>query len=428
MFKNIKTIKWTLFVLVFSIIVFRAINVSVFNCERARNGMLGDGFSDKNTLSSANYFLDSGFTQTSFLPVHDYFPKDTSYHAVIYTHYPALPNILAGFWGVIFQSKSETVLRIIPILLSVFFFFFIFFVLNQWIADEQKSLIGAACLWLANYFICYGDNLHQHVYGELLKWIYVYGLYLYHESTESKKGIWFGLMLIMVAEVNISFEQPVFLGVLTLGFSWIYQKKIFSFTTITAALMVFIGFGLHLYQNANYLGGWQAAIDDMRHAYTFRATGADTVGYIKEREFGWRNLWEIPFDWFNRMERFYVFPGWFMLLVFLLTRKQFKLNYPKLYQIQWALFFASIAWSFVMTQHAFVHGFTNKHFSIWYALTAAICLPIYWQKVKNVFAAKAIVPKTLHGLAIAYALLMFVTQQVWEVWLEFGLLFPNFGR
>ncbi|OYU96009.1 MAG: hypothetical protein CFE21_06250 [Bacteroidetes bacterium B1(2017)] len=428
MLKNYTKLHWVIFIVVFTIVGFRALNISVFNYERARNGLMGDGFSDKNTLSSANYFLDSGFSKTSYLPVHDYFPADTSYHQVVYTHYPALPNILAGFYGVIFQSKSEQVLRIIPILLACFFFFFIYYVLLKWVKDPKKATIGALTLWLANYFIGYADNLHQHLYGEFLKWIYAYGLYVYYESNRQQKGIWIGLLLIMVAEVNISFEQPVYLGILTLGFSLIYQKKVFSFETISAAAMVVLGFALHLLQNAHYFGSWQLAVDDMTKAYTFRATGTETIGYIKEKEFTWKNFPEIPFDWFNRMERFYVFPGWAMLVVFMLSYKQFKQNYPRLFQINWALFFAAITWSFIMSQHAYVHAFTNKHFALCYALTASICLPIYWQKVKTAFQHKEILPKVLHIILIGYALAMFLSQQVWEVWLKFGILFPKFGR
>lgn len=429
MTKKLKNIRWAIFILVFTIVGLRAVNITVFNYERARNGVYGDGFSDKNTLSSAHYFLDSGFTKTSFLPMHDYFPGDTSYYMTIYTHYPPLPNILAGVYAIVFQTKNELALRMVPILLAMFFFFFIFYVLNQLIKDEKNAMIGAACLWLANYFICYADNLHQHLYGELLKWLYVYGLYLYHEQGRNRNGLWALLLLIMVLEVNISFEQPVYLGIATLGFSWIYQKRVFSFTTITAAFMVFFGFALHMVQNAIYFNSMQLAIEDMSRALTFRVTGADTVGYINTfHKYTWRDFWEIPFDWFNRMERYYVFPGWAMLVMFYLTKDQFKKDYPKLYQINWALFFASISWGLVMSQHAYFHGFTNKHFSIWYAITAGICLPIYWNKVRLAFASKLWLAKVGHGLLIAYAIGMFFTQQVWEVWLKFGILFPNFGR
>lgn len=58
-----------------------------------------------------------------------------------------------------------------------------------------------------------------------------------------------------------------------------------------------------------------------------------------------------------------------------------------LYQISWALFFASMAWGLVMSQHAYFHGFTNKHFSIWYALVAGMCFPLYFERVKKAFGS-----------------------------------------
>jgi hypothetical protein len=428
MSKQYKTLQFILFVFVFTIIGYRTINVSVFDSERARDGVFGDGYSDINTISSARYFLDSGFTQTSFLPVHGYFPGDPNYVQSTYTHYPPIPNILAGVYAVVFNSKDETVLRIVPGLLAVVFFFFIFHVLNFWMKDEKKAMIGASCLWLANYFLCYADNLHQHLYGELLKWIYVFCLYLYHESGGKRYGIWVLLMFIMILEVNISFEQPVYLGIATLGFSWIYERKIFSFTTVPAAAMVLFGFGLHMAQNAHYYGSWQMAIDDMTKAYTFRATGVDVEGYINTKKFTWRDAWEIPFDWFNRMERYFAFPGWAMMVIFGLTWKEFKQKYSLLYQISWALFFASIAWGLVMSQHAYFHGFTNKHFSIWYALVAGMCFPIYFERVKKAFGSDRILPKVFHVALMGYGVAMFLTQQVWEGWLRYGVLYPNFGK
>src|SRR6218665_1517338 len=93
-----------IFAFSFLVIIFRVLFASVYDNTRVRNQVYGDGYSDINTLSSAKYFLDSGFTQTTFLPVHDYYPATG--HAQVYTHYPALPNILAGVYATVFQSYS----------------------------------------------------------------------------------------------------------------------------------------------------------------------------------------------------------------------------------------------------------------------------------------------------------------------------------
>lgn len=415
------------FVITYSVSVLRTIKVSALQEGRARSGLLGDGFSDRNTLSSAQYFLDSGFNQTAWLPVHDYFPGDTTVTSVVYTHYPALPNILAGIYATLLGSANEMWLRIFPLILSLLFYFLIFHILSNWLKDPVRATLGALSLTMANYFICWSDNLHQHLYGELLKWLYTWILFRYYEQERKPWTHWLWLLLIMIAEVNISFEQPVFLGILTLGFSWIYQRKIFSFETFTAGMAVGVGFALHLWQNAVYFGSWNEALADMTRAYTFRASGAETVGYVKETEFTWRNFPEIPFLWFNRMERFYVLPGWFVLIIYLWFYNRFRADFPKLFNVHLALFFASIAWTLLMAQHGYVHGFTNKHFSIWYAIAIGVCLPYYFEQLKTDFQQKKSVMMGLHVVMVSYAVIMFLTQQFWEVWLRYGWLYPNFG-
>lgn len=416
-----------IFILCYTIIGFRATKVSIYHETRARNGILGDGFSDINVVSSAKYFLDSGFTQTKWLPVHDYYPESANTPQV-YTHYPALPNILAGMYAKLFNSVNEPLLRLIPVLLSVCFFFFIYFVLNQLLQQQTIALIGSSLLWLGCYFLNFADNLHQHLYGEFLKWIYFYALYVYHRNGSNSLPYVFLLFLLMLVQVNISFEQPVFLGILTVGFSIIYQKSLFTKTTMLGATGVVVGFMLHLWQNALYFGGWQLAIDDFIKAYTFRATGAEVEGYVKEAPFGLADIWQIPFGWFNRMERYYVLPGWAILVMCFWGIKWLKQYKPELYKISWALFAASIAWSLFMPQHAFIHAFTNKHFSIWVGLMGGVSVYAYYKQLQIDFATKEnIALKSFHVVLITYCIAMFGSQQVYEVWLKFALLYPALG-
>jgi len=422
----IKNLKYFIFAFCMFLVVLRTMQISVYKEGRARSAILGDAFSDINTISSAKYFLDSGFYKTSFLPMHSYYPASSA-PPIIYTHYPALPNILAGFYAKIFNTIDERFLRIIPILLSVLFFFFIYKVLFTFTLNENAAMIGACVLWLGSYFINWADNLHQHLYGEFLKWIYVYLLYVYHEGNRKSISKLAWMLLIMLIEVNISFEQPVFLGMATLGFSLVYKKGVFSKECILAAIALFTGLGVHFLQNMHYFGSARIALEDLVHAFTFRSTGAETIGYIKEKEYTWRNFPEIMFGWFNGMERFYLVPGWTILVLWLLFFKTIKANQNKLFKICMALFIASAAWGFVMSQHAYIHSFTNKHFSIFVGLSCAILIPLYIDKVKLDFKSKNNGMKVFHGLLIAYTLGMFLSQQVWEIWIKFGLCYPYFG-
>jgi hypothetical protein len=419
--KQFNTWKWVIFIFCFTILVTRTFTVSVFDGNKARSSVYGDGYSDINTISSAKYFLDSGFTQTAFLPVHDYYPELKGTNA--YTHYPALPNILAGFYANMFGTVYEPVLRLVPMLIAVLFFVFIFFVIYQITQNRIQTLLGAASILLASYFLTWADNLHQHLYGELLKWIYFYLLYTYFMQGCNNKRLLAALFFIMLIQVNISFEQPVYLGILTLGFSIIFKKRIFTIETVGAAAFVVIGFILHLFQNAIYFNSWDLALTDMKDAFLFRTAGTETAQNIAESAFGPADYWQIPFSWFNRMERFYMFPGWAVLILAFWVMKELRATNKNLYQILWALFFASIAWTICMAQHGFIHIFVNKHFSIWYALIVAIGLPILWQKVKMAFTQKTILPKVLYSLLCLYMIVMFLTQQVWMVYLKFGIAY-----
>ena len=412
---------YILFFICFSVLVYRAFNVSVYDSGRARNQIYGDGYSDINTISSAKYFLDSGFTQTVLLPVHDYYPNLIQNKA--YTHYPALPNILAGVYAVIFNSVNEPILRIIPLLLAIVFFFLIFKVLYQITQNHQQTFIGGASILLACYYICWADNLHQHLYGEMLKWIYVSLLFAYYFKPQRNKLYFIPMWVIMLLQVNISFEQPVYLGVLTLAFSVLFDRKIFSYETITAGLFVGIGFGLHIYQNAIYFGGWDLAIKDLKDAFLFRSAGVETAGQIAEDAFGLSSYWQIPFTWFNRMERFFMFPGWAFVIIAYWVFSELKAKNKKMYKVLWALFFASVAWSFFMAQHAYIHTFTNKHFAVFYALIMGMGLPLFYQKMKWAYLQKQKVGLVFYSLLATYMIAMFITQQVIPVFIQFGICY-----
>lgn len=411
-----------IFCVVYSVIVVRSISVSVYDSGRARNQIYGDGYSDINTISAATYFLDSGFAKTAWLPVHYYQPRKADTGPVVYTHYPALPDILAGSYAKIFQTASEPWLRIIPVLLSVLFFLLIYKVLFEVLKNPQQAFVGGTVMVLSNYFICWADNLHQHFYGEFLKWIYFLLLYRHHQSG-ARKTTFIPLLIIMLLEVNISFEQPVFLGILTLGFSIWYKRNPFTFETITGALAVFAGFGLHVFQNAVYFGSLTAAIEDLKHALLFRTTGVAEAGQQAETTFTLKDIWQIPFNWFNRMERYFLFPGWMLLAMFLFMYKRIRANQPQIMSLLLVLFCASVSWSLLMAQHAFVHTFTNKHFSILYAFAAAVILPVTWDELKVLKSTNrtSFMVIALIGL---YGLVMMITQEIWPVYLEFGWLYP----
>lgn len=411
----------------YTIILFRIFNVSVFDETRARNQIFGDGYSDINTLSSAWYFKDSGFTQTAFLPVHEY--KVQTAVPAVYTHYPALPNILAGATAVVLNTYDESLLRLLPVLLSLLMALLIYKVLHRLLPDKRVALLATILLYASNYFIAWADNLHQHLYGELLKWLSIAVMMEYYEKGRKHLRWLLILCAIMLIQVNISFEQPVFLGILVTGFAWHYQRNIFTRETVLLFISLCAGFILHIYQNKVYFGSWQLAVDDLTHAFVYRTTGQQAMqGGHAEEAFTWVQWLSLPVDWLNRMERFFVLPGWFVLVVYILYYKKIHAPGQKSLQLLWVFLAASIAWSVVMPQHAFIHSFTAKHFAVWYAPVAASGLFYLYQHFKNEYREMLWWKKCIYVCLAGYAAIMFVTQHVWELYLKFGVLYTVVER
>ena len=412
-----RTIKLLIFLLCFLLMGIRLLYIPATE----RDHVYGDGYSDINTLSAARFFHDSGFVKTAFLPVHGY-PQ--SHPTKVYTHYPALPDILAGCTATVLNTGDERALRLFPFLLSIFFFFLIYRVLNSLTGDFRSAFIGASMLVLSNYFIAWGDNLHQHLYAELVKWMFIGLLFQYQEAQRKSRSAFLGLLVLMVLAVNISFELPVYLGVATAGFALIYQRSLFTRETLGLFAALLFGFALHILQNVLYLDSFRLAIEDMKNALVFRTTGADDVGYIPEKPFSVaQNAWQIPIDWFNRMERYYPLPGWFLLATLFWSLPVIRKQSPRLFQICIALFVASAAWGVVMPQHAYVHLFTNKHFGLWVGLMMAISLPVYFQVVKQHFQEKKTALMALHIGLIGYAAVMCITQQLIGLWWKHGCIY-----
>lgn len=61
-----------IFVFVFLLVVWRILNIDLYDSNKGRDSIHGDGYTDKFTHSAAMYFHDYGFAKTKGLPVLDY--------------------------------------------------------------------------------------------------------------------------------------------------------------------------------------------------------------------------------------------------------------------------------------------------------------------------------------------------------------------
>jgi hypothetical protein len=400
-------------------IVYRSVQISMFEESARRNFMRGDAYSDINLYSAVHYFNDSGLTNTYGLPVHYYkVPlKDTTLTVTAYTHYPALPDVLAYSYSKILGSQKEVLLRLPVVLLSLLYAFLIFVFLNQVIENKQIVWLSWLLIVLSNYYLGWSDSLHKHVYEELLKCVFIL-LLLRYEKTHSP-WVLFGMFLTMLTVANVSFEPIVYLAIICVGYSWYKYKKIFSAVTLIPAVAAVLGVAMHFAQNIGYFGSLDAALFDLTETARLRAAGIETSGpMVKlEQAFGLKEWLSLPFVWLNRAERFFPIPAFALIAMGLFAYQRCKLNISKT-QLFWSvlLLVASFSWCMVMAQHAYVHAFTMRQAGLFYALISGSLLYYFWQELKASYENKKHLKFALGILILVYAVAMFATQHIWDLW------------
>jgi hypothetical protein len=407
------------FIFCFSIVIVRVIKVPLFNSGKARDSIHGDAYSDINTHSALKYFYDFGFTKSCFLPVHDYRGNKIEKSMKVYTHYPALPDILAGVYAKILNTRSAKWIRIFPVMISITFFFFIFYFFRKILPDKNAAFVGALILVLSNYFIFWADNLHKHLYEEFFKWIYVFLLFLYYNNQQKNKILLVLCGLIFILVTNISFEPVTYLAVVTVGMSWIYKRKIFNWENFFLGIMPIIGFGLHLYQNVLYFGSFQTAIADLTNSATLRTVGNETAQNELKRNLGLMDYLSIPFVWSYRIERYFLIAGPAFFYLAFLGLKELKKADKRLFELGIVLLIATLSWNLAMTQHSLVHSFTTRHIGIFYGFVIGYGLLKYYSLFRKDWSEKILYKKVFHIVFIGYIVLMAAAQQLWD-YLRYG--------
>jgi hypothetical protein len=76
-----------------------------------------------------------------------------------------------------------------------------------------------------------------------------------------------------------------------------------------------------------------------------------------------------------------------------------------------------------MTQHFTVHAFTGKHIGLFYAFVIGYGLVEYLKLLKRHWEEKKILYQSLHVVFILYCCVMFITQQLIDIF-RYGFLFP----
>ncbi|MES1197860.1 MAG: hypothetical protein ABUL41_01125 [Chitinophagaceae bacterium] len=414
------------FIFFYSLIVFRWLKIPIADTTtQARVGVYGDAFSSRNVHSSAMWFTDMGYRKTKALPVFNYTGNKNQDGIEVYTHYPPLPDILGGLYSRLLNTKSARPIAIFPILLSIFFFFFLQSALKKIIPDPRATFFSWLMLVTSCYFICWADDLHQHLYTELLKWFFIWLLYRFY-TEEKKKWMLPALCLLYFIQSLITFEAIPFLAIVTIGFSLIFTKKIFSSNNFLLLLMPVLGVALHLFQNYLYLGSWHAVADDMRNAFLKRATGdlSNELGRaVTANDFV--RMWTYEL-WFRIGRMFTLSAIPFIVAATFALYHFYKQNRAH-FKMAITFFIAGIAWIFIMPQHALVHTFTVKHLAVFVAFVSGYGMVKYFQLLRQHLLSKQYLYLILHFAFIGWTVYSFAFNQVYYVYVKFGFGYPHFG-
>ncbi len=387
-----------------------------------RTGTYGDVWSCLNVQGAAMYFRDHGFVKSVGLPIFGYTGIGSEAATYAYTHYPPLPDELAGIMATITGSTDTKILSLLPLILSLFFFGLIFIALQNLCPSRHAAMLGSIFTVISCYFICWADDIHQHVYGETCKWIFVLLLYQYYQGKE-KRGILLGLLsLLALINTWITFEHIFYYGIVVAGFSLIFEQRIFTRTNIILMAMPIAGLGLHLMQNYYYFGSWALVLKDIKGAYIER-----TVGFEGTVQIGAKEIGELPSKLEIRFNRMFFIGTWpFLGLMVLGFIKMWKTE-RKFFWMGIVLFLASISWIFFMTQHVYIHLFTIRHFGLFYGLMVSwgiYALYDYYQQFQ--------MEKKWWGIALCLiaSIICFIPaidSHFYYVYLKFGYLFPKLG-
>lgn len=393
--------------------------------------MRGDGYSDNNTLSAVRYFYDFGFWQSKLRPMFYYNGDGNTEKAAAYTHYPALPDLIAGVEAHILNTTDQRWLRIFPILCAIAIFFLIFKINEILLGNSREAFLGASAVIASSYFLAWGDTLHKHTYEELWKFLTLFLLLAYYgypksyfEQNRFFKKEWSKplalslLALICYLNAQTSFESALFCTMIITGFSIVFEKshfkKLFGPLTMICGCAFVLGLFTHMYLNALYYGSWGEAFRDIHQAMLVR-TGQCEAG--TSCGLSWLDrlrMLSLPFERFDRQ---FAVPGVVFALMCFFVFRIFKARDPKLFQIAIVLLVASLSWYFAMPQHAFVHGFVGKHPGPLVALVIGGGLLEFWRRQKESPTATS---RVFYKLVLGVSLAAFLWNQVYVIYWKYG--------
>jgi len=417
---------WCMLFFVFSIILARHNKIGIYDQGYGRSWYNGDAFSDINVESAAKYYQEYGLRKNNGLPTYRY-TDSIAGNEFVYTHYPPMAEWIGGIFAKITKHHDFKTLSFPVLFISLALFFLIYYILSVWLKNDIGAFIGASLLVLSNYFIPWADDIHQHIYVEFFRWIFVYGWWLYLSSEKKKILLIYALALSYAMMCFFSFEPYVYTAIIIVGFPIALKKRIVRWEVALLLAVPLVCFGLRLWLSSQYLGSFSAMLNDMTLAYKHRTGSDDRWSEIGRAMSFWDYIQLLPETRLHRLGHFYLFPSFVVIGLAILGLIDLRNKYNQIYRVAIVIYLASISWMLVMPQHALIHIFTLRHIGIFMGLTLGLGIVSFIKHIKAHWNKKDYLFLSIDVIVIIYSLTYFAINTVYFLYMKYGWFYPQFG-
>jgi hypothetical protein len=224
----------------------------------------GDPWSDGNAMTSARYFARDGFVKTAFTPILDVGPLH--YDSLRYTHYPPLPDLVAGVVQSAIGPDHLAAHRLLAIAFTSLGLLFLFRYLDRmW--GRAVAMVSVAAFAMNLLFLEYADTVH-HI---PLYWMTGFGClaaavsWLDHERPGSLLLVALATFLCFFASYDFYF----FLSIMVLATVRLRGHRVLSGSGLRL-LLAFGVAGLMSIATKNLLVIWAVGVEQWQRDFAFQ--------------------------------------------------------------------------------------------------------------------------------------------------------------
>jgi hypothetical protein len=235
----------------------------------------GDSASDYNVMTAGRNFANYGFIKLHFTPfLIDPALMRRGDRAMIYTHYPQLPDLMNGFLRTAFGMSDIVQFRFVSLAFSFAALFFIYRLAVRYWSRRTAQL--ALTLWVANpLWLQHADYLHQSPYASFFGFGSVYFLsrYLLDERATgylTTSGVF--LLFTFLSSYDYWIFGPLLITLVIYERYRSLRRAPAVRLLATLAAFAIIALALKIGSNIWVLGGLKPFVADLRFQFIERAT------------------------------------------------------------------------------------------------------------------------------------------------------------